>query len=103
MISFLSLPALSNVRGCLCGEKVDLQIDRRLPDFSNRCQRIASPHLFGNPFLFRADDVEQQLPVLGRWHIVLQLLLIRPIIEWLAALRVKLFPRAPPNSAMALV
>src|SRR5580704_13272386 len=80
----------------------DLQIDRRLPDLTDARQRIAGPSLLRNPFLLRANDLQQQLLVLGRRHIVFQVLRVRAIVELFARLRVKLLPRPAPDLAIEL-
>src|SRR6202020_609795 len=66
-----------------------LQVDRRLPHFANSGERIASAGFLCDPFLLVVDDVEQQLLVFGRRHVIFPVLVVRTVIRRLAGLRVE--------------
>src|SRR5450755_1947193 len=78
------------------------QINRGFPYFANRGQRIARAFLGRNPFLFVADDVQQQLLVFRRRHIFLQVLLVGTVINRFTGLRMKFLSRPAPDVTVKL-
>src|SRR3984957_15816695 len=93
---------LGSLGRCASVVKHGSQVDRRLPDLADRSQRIARPGLLGNPFLFVSDDFEQQLLVLGRRHVVLQVFFVGAVVDWFSCLRVEFLPSPTPNRAIEL-
>src|ERR1700731_5148254 len=91
---------------CLCaplGERpFDSQIDRRLPHFPDRLQRITRSFFFRDPSLFATDDVQQQLLVFRGRHVFLQMLFVSTVIQRFATLRVKLETGPAPDLAIEL-
>src|ERR1700722_1472692 len=82
--------------------ETSLQIDRRLPHFANGRQGIARTDFLGNPFLFVRNNFEQKLLVRLRWHVIFQMLVISPIVQQLARLRMELLSFPASNFTVEL-
>src|SRR5215469_18015770 len=73
---------------------------RRLPRLADGREGITRAFLFGNPFLFVLDDVEQQPFVVRRRHEFPEMLVVRLIVERFPGLRVELLSRPAPDVAI---
>src|SRR5580704_2536223 len=79
---------------------VELQINRRFADLTDRRKRIAGSFFWRDPFLLVADDVQQQLLIFGCGHEILYVLFIAFVIDRLAGLRMEFLSR--PASDVAI-